>query len=265
MKIECYKTLHKFLYGVCLSIFFLVSSPVVAVAALSEQELFVKANELYKQGDFVQAYDLYQQIPNKSAQVYYNLGNCAFKRGKLGYALWHWRKAEKQWGIFGREELLNNINLVKNSLQKDKADVSDKGQDVVLSLIERMKSSSLAFMRAVPLLYLQLLFLLIWITLFLYLRYLYKKHQKFIIVFLFTLIAICGSMLAIKCGTKLRLYGVVVHEGAKLLSGPGETYQVLGFLAEGKEGFIYNESSGYYKVKMDSQIGWIKYGELEKI
>src|SRR3989304_7631540 len=83
----------------------------VAAATPPTQELFIKANEFYKQGNFAGAYELYQQIPNKSAQVQYNLGNCAYKRGKLGYALWHWRKAEKRWGVFGREELLNNIRL----------------------------------------------------------------------------------------------------------------------------------------------------------
>ncbi len=56
-----------------------------SASATTFQETFYQANDLYKEGKFSKAYELYEKIPNKSAKVHYNLGNCAFKLNKIGY------------------------------------------------------------------------------------------------------------------------------------------------------------------------------------
>ena len=68
-------------------------------------DLFNRANQKYKNGHFQKALNLYEQIPNKSAGVNYNIGNCAYKLKQFGQALVHWPQATHEiiiWFIFVR-------------------------------------------------------------------------------------------------------------------------------------------------------------------
>lgn len=246
------------------ALFFFLAVGNAALYATSDSELFQKANELYKAGNFEQAYAAYQKIAEKDASVHYNLGNCAYKLSKFGHALLYWRKAEKEWGIFNRTELLNNIKQVKEALKTEVLQTSKEENPVTL-FMKYLKTNSFSFMQAIPLFYLQILFLIVWLFLFFYHKYLYKKDHKFIIVIVFLLVSVCGSMLAIKYGMLTKQYGVVVQPRAQLLSGPGSTYHALMVIPEGKEGIIYKESHDFYKIKINGIIGWIKRGEFEKI
>ncbi len=246
---------------IILGIFFLVfSSWQILCAGPHYQEMFLQANELYKSGKFEQAYDLYQKIPNKSVSIHYNLGNCAYKLGRLGYSLVHWKRAEKDWGFFNREELYDNIQLVTKKLDKSKQDVSGPS-----AAIKAFKRKVVSFIRVTPILFLQFLFLLFWIFLFLYIKYLYKNRQKTIIWLMFFVVAFFGSLLVIKHSMSLRRYGIVVSEKAQLLSGPGQTYHVLSFLYEGNEGLIKKQSDGFYKIKIHEQIGWVDRKAFEEV
>ena len=236
-------------------------------ATVSSPEEYLKAHELYKQSKFQESYDAYAKIAHKSPQVYYNLGNCAFKLGQLGNALLQWRRAEVDWGFFNRHELLENIALVQKKLD-EKANVKQakKGSFGALFVaIKSIKERFLSMIRSIPLFILQLLFLLVWCFLFLCLRYLNKSRQRFILVVLFILNGFFGTMLALKYNMSIRSYGVVVVEKASLISGPDETFQVLGVLHEGKEGVILKESGTYYKVKINGQLGWVTKEAFQQI
>src|SRR5579862_4199744 len=132
--------------------------------ATHQEDLFVQANELYKQGKFAQAQELYEKIPEKSSRVYYNLGNCFYKQNKYGYALANWRKAEHDWGFFNRSELLRNIMLVKKLSgahpegSKDMSALSELNPAQKFMLTIKVFSASIvSFIRATPLLFLQIL------------------------------------------------------------------------------------------------------------
>lgn len=225
---------------------------------------FAQANELYKQGDFVKAYDLYLQIPNKSCAVYYNLGNCAYKMGKPGYALLYWRKAENDWGLFGRDELLKNIALVKKKALLDE----ESEQSIVHALKDVLissKNSFISLIRAIPLFSLQLLVLLLWIFLFVYLRYLYRRKQRAIIIALFCFQALFAFSLAIKYNLQSFRHLVVIKPGAKLFSGPGDNFATLGHLSEAQELVMLKQTGTFYKVKVNSVIGWVDKNFVDKI
>ena len=237
-------------------------------SAVNYQEIFLQANEHYKKQEYQQAYDLYSRIEYKNPQTHYNLGNCAFKLGRLGRALLHWRRAEQDCGIFDREELLTNINLVKKKLglleSKEKKGATDNPFMHLIRFCKKTTSSFSSFVRSAPLLLLQIMFLLLWGFLLLYVRYLYRRHHKIILVLLFACVAMSGAMLATKYGNLYRQYGVVVAEG-RLYSGPGENYQFLGTAQEGQEGEIKRMVDDYYKVKIGSIMGWLHQKHFEKI
>lgn len=233
-----------------------------------DQELFNQANELYKKGDFAKAYDLYAHIKEKSPIVHYNLGNCAYKLKKFGYALVHWRRAERDWGFWGREELLNNIELVKQEMSvTTEHDQQDEQTffHIVLNFFKSLKSSFISLSKAIQLFHLQLFVLFIWLILFTYLRYLYRRKKKILITVLFLLQAFSASMLAMKYSFLFKEHLVVLKTPAFVTSGPGSNFATLGQLSECQEAAILKESENYYKIRFNGSIGWIDKKVVEKI
>jgi len=189
---------------------FKIAIPVICLsvglsARVNYQEMFLKANKFYKEGEFQSAYDLYKKIEIKSSQLHYNKGNCAYQLGKYGYALLYWRRAERSWGLFNRAELLDNIALLKHKINKSKP-----YKNITLLFLKKMKRYVSSLLRSTSLFSFQLLFLIFWVFLFLYLRYLYKNKQKIIIAILFFLIALFGTLLVIKYSLSCYQRGVVI-------------------------------------------------------
>jgi tetratricopeptide (TPR) repeat protein len=228
--------------------------------------LFGQANAYYKQGKFDQALEAYSQIADKNSQVYFNLGNCAFKLKRHGYALLYWRKAERDWGIFNRQELLENISLVrKTTTESDQSVVRQGPIFAMLHAIQNWKNNCASLIRATPLLIFQVLFLLMWLFLFGFLRMLYRKKHTILIWCLFFLMASSGSLLVLKYSFNFRTFGVVVSQKVSLFSGPGENYQRLGTLPEAQELVIQRESDDYYKIKIGRQIGWVNKKYIQTV
>jgi hypothetical protein len=241
-----------------------------ASTAPHAQEQFLKANEFYKQGKYEEAYQRYLAVPSKSAFVHYNLGNCAYKLTRYGQALVHWRRAEMCWGIFNREDLLSNIELVKNklglSIQKDKKSKDKEGPGAEIAHIWQGANAFVgSFVCSASLFFFQFLFLLVWLLLLLYIRYFYKLHLNSIF---FLLIFMCGSSVCLLVSKYImisKIYGVVVSGQAKLFSGPGKTYQELGKIREGQEGVIKKKSEDFYKVNVGGKSGWVNKDSVESL
>lgn len=73
---------------------------VLTYAALPGQvdSAFTNGNILYSEGDFEKALCRYQDIldsDQESAELYYNMGNAAFRSNKIGYAVLYYKKALK--------------------------------------------------------------------------------------------------------------------------------------------------------------------------
>lgn len=236
----------------------------------SPEKHFANANELYKKGDYSKALEEYKKIENKSAATYYNLGNCAYKLQQYGWALLYWRRAEQRWSFFNREELIENISLLKEEVAINQG-IRTKKRGLIMRAFAKIKHLILSWLQATPLLALQLLFLLLWLFVFIYLRFLYKRRRKGTIVALFALIAFFGILLVMRASIASRTYGVVVGKQARLLSGPGETFQNLRNIPEATEVIIKQkgrpstDNDEYLKVKALRQLGWIKKDNVEKV
>ena len=236
----------------------------LSVSCTTPEELFIDANAQYRSGNFTRALADYQQIPKKNAYVYYNMGNCAFKIKKYGYALLYWRRAEKEWGLFGRDELLENIMHLKEILLKQtgkKLPAKNSWRLMVTKTVNYIQS----LMYSIPIFVLQFFFLALWLFLFLYLRFLHKKRQRFIITTLFSLVAFFGIILITRYSFDIRTYGVIVNHNAQLLCGPGVTFQTLLPLPQAKEVIIKKETKDFFKIKVDRRLGWIAKKNVEKI
>ncbi|MCK4265193.1 tetratricopeptide repeat protein [Candidatus Babeliales bacterium] len=240
-----------------LFLLFLFSS--LNLTAVNYQERFLQANEYYKEGKVEEAFNLYNSIPKKSGIINYNLGNCAYKQKKYGLALAYWKKAEKHWGIWNKSDLRHNISTVEQKV------LPRSYTDRLTTFLAKFKNEVFSYLISVPLSVLQILFLALWLFLFVYLKFLYRNKHKILIILLFLLIAIFGTLLAIRYSLEFRRYGVVVKPQAQLLSGPDNRFSVLGELPEVLEVVISKELNGYYKIKFDGGIGWISKVEVEEI
>lgn len=240
---------------------------IVAYSAEEQQnyaQLFEQANSLYKQDKFDEALNLYKKIPNGGAIVSYNMGNCAYKLNNYGAALAFWRRAERNWGFGESAELLNNIKLLKNKLAELSKDPNDKPKDVFLQKIQNLKIYFDFFIHSTPIIFFQIVFLLLWLFMFIAIRKLFRGKKKSVIAILFTTVAIFGLILVCKYNFEIKQHGVIVGKKANILSGPGHNYQVLSFTPEASEVIIEKEVDGFYKIKFGGQIGWIDKKSVEK-
>jgi hypothetical protein len=90
-----------FLFIVVVSGHFFCSPSLFAHARSGEQEyerLFAQANEAYKNADYKRATQMYEQLAQhgiESADVYFNLGNCYYKSGKMAAAILNYTRAQR--------------------------------------------------------------------------------------------------------------------------------------------------------------------------
>ena len=74
-----------------------LGGPTLCAVESSPEWAFQRANELYRQGRFVEAVDGYQAILARDVEngaLYYNLGNALLKSGRKSEALWAYLKAK---------------------------------------------------------------------------------------------------------------------------------------------------------------------------
>lgn len=239
---------------------FLMSTSVAF--GFNNKEQFLQANQLYKSGNFKEAMQVYEQIPNKNFQINYNLGNCAYKLGKDGLALLYWRRAENKWGVLGRGELLENISLLQNKLFNKNKKIS---KNSFVKALKNFKIYSVSLIRSAPVFSFQFAFLVLWFVLFLFLRILYKKKNKAVILALFSFVILLGVGLVVRHSFDLSRCGVVVGSKAILWSGPSNNFQQLGFIPLAKEAVINKKTDDFYKVKFNGQVGWVNEKDIKKI
>jgi len=219
----------------------------------------LQANKEYKNGNFEKAFELYKRIPSKGFRIYYNMGNAAFKQEKYGLALLYWRRAERLWGMKDKAELFYNISLLKQKL------FGKQQRTPFWETFKTVRDYSASFIRSVHLIVFQVLFLITWFFIFFSIKYFYRKRYRVLIVLLFTLTALSGTVLITKYMYLAHMRGVVVSKKADLLSGPDESFPVIGKVLEAQEVAIKKEMPLYFKIKIGNIIGWVQRGVVKKV
>ncbi len=82
---------------------------------LSLENEFLEANRYYAEQKYSQAIEAYERILNAgfaSANLYYNLGNCYFKKKELGKAIYYYEKAKRLMPL--DKDLAANLKYVSS-------------------------------------------------------------------------------------------------------------------------------------------------------
>lgn len=217
------------------------------VASDESASLYDKALTAYQGGNYRKTLELLRSLDQQTAEMFYLMGSAASRLSQHGYALAYWRAAQRVWPIQGRMHLASVIAQVKKKV----------GVELTLPTTTRATIAVSDVLRAVPLFLIQLIFLALWTFLFIYLRYLYQKKHRTLVVGLFIMLFSTGVVLVAKISVDRTLQAVVVVPTTPILSGPGKTFHNVGAFKEGTEIKVVKTSDGFYKVRLGRLVGWV--------
>ena len=252
-----YKTKHKITFLTLL--FFAVSFYVFANKKDDLKTIFYTAGAMYEYGEYDKAIKEYNKIIEKgfeSGAIYYNLGNCYFKKGKLGKALLNYEKAKR---LIPRDsDLESNYkyarSLVKGGFIKDKRSWLIRFTDKVFKNFTINELSIL-----LSCLYIIILAVII---LSLYVRLIRKYRLAIIAVVIFVFLLALLSF-----SYKVSLLGkeaIVVKENTDAKFEPLKSATSYFTLYEGMKAAVVKRQGGWCKIKrVDGKTGWVKMNAIE--
>jgi len=228
--------------------------------------IFDKANNLYKRGKYEKALNSYKLIENngyKSSDLYYNIGNSYAKLNKFGYAILYYERAlfldpnnsNAEYNL----KLINKKNIDKIINESGKAEMA--GVNEIYNFLRALSTPLLIY-----------IFLGLWIMIWLIL--IFKKFNKlksnaytfitilFSLIVLFNFILIVGNYYS---SNKINL-GVAVVDEINVTDGPDEEYKKTFKIHEGLKVQITDEREGWYQITLpNGNVGWVKSSEFKKI
>ena len=228
----------------------------------SAPELYKSAAQLYKTNQFDQAAANYEKILSqgyKTAEVYYNLGNCYYKLNTLNKAIVNYERALKR--APQDEDILHNLAVANTK-------VVDKIQPVPTLAILNVwngfvdaKSSHGWALMAVG---------FIWLALMFFAIYLFVGIRKFsfAVGLILVILSVGLITLASKQSNKEQQSdaAILMVSNSFVKSAPDANGNDLFMLHEGVKFQILDRVGEWSKIRLaDGKIGWIERGNYEKI
>jgi hypothetical protein len=237
-------------------LFFLATKTVFPVP----EEQFQKANQLYQEGQFLEAAGIYDGLAKEepSAEVYYNLGNAYFKSGKLGLAILNYERARK---IKPRDrDILANLLYANRLIEykiDDERNWSVRKLSALLESVTIDESIAVCFL-AYFLFILGFLFSLI-----------FKKYPLFgktgtTAVILVMLCSLPLFLKFIRFGSGKR--AIVTEAQAEVRYGPSTSDRIAFRVPEGFEIILDDEKEDWFRIRLrDGRSGWTHQSQVTSI
>ncbi len=240
-------------------IFIIFALPIMLHAAEKGDEIFFRANQLYREGKFIEALDDYQKLVDAghaSGHLYYNMGNACFRLNRLGHAILYYEKARI---LLPRDADLDyNLRHVRN-LTKD---VIEESQGILSMTFFWLDSITLSEVFWIFI----IINIVFWVMLII--RIYIKEEWTYYIVIIF-LVAwfISGASFAKKFyDIETDDRGVILADEVEVLSGPEAGDTVLFKLHAGAIVHYEREEDGWRLIGLpDRKRGWIRSGALELV
>ncbi len=225
--------------------------------------LFNSAGNYYQNQDYDEALKIYIEIEQKnyqSAPLYFNIGNCFFKKGKLGYAILYYLRAQKLNP--GDADIETNLEFARLFMPTRLEGIKINPVMAFLDMI--VDSYTLNLIAWVASVLFILLILYLSVLMFLQWRGLIIRIFVYIMIFL---VLVSSGLASYKFRTDyLTEKGVIVADETRILSGPGEDNDVEFVGVYGLTFEIEKETDNYYLVLFENKRkGWVKRGDVEKI
>lgn len=240
----------------CAMCFMLFCVSTFAADGINRQ--FYMANSLYEQGSYNEAIKQYNSILEsglESGNLYYNLGNCYFKKQELGKALLNYEKARR---LIPRDLDLESNYEYACSLIKDVAIASKKSLPlrVLNNLFNKFTLDSLTIL-------LDTFYILILVSILINLFFRpFKKHALILTVFmgLFFIVGFAGLKRKIAL---LNKEAIVITKQADAKFEPMDKATTYFTLYEGMKVEVIASKDNWHKVRrQDNKSGWIENSAL---
>jgi len=229
------------------------------------EELFSKANSLYKNGNHQEAINLYEQLTNDnlvSSELYFNLGNCYYKLNKVAPSIYNYEKALK---LNPKNEDAQNNLVFANRLTLDRIETLPETifQKINSSYLKKIALNTWSYFSIVLTLLLTLFFLLF--------HYAYNPIYKRLF---FILSSISLLLFVITFSISFNQYSaqknnkeaIIFVTETSIQSEPTTNANEAFVLHEGTKVFIIDKVDSWLKIKLiDGKIGWILSEKLKEL
>jgi len=228
----------------------------------SPDELYKSAAQLYKTNQFDQAAADYEKILRqgyKTAEVYYNLGNCYYKLNNLNKAIVNYERALKL--APQDEDILHNLAVANTR-------VVDKIQPVPALAILNVWNNVVSVKSSYGWAWCAVAF--IWLALLVFAVYIFiaKGRFSFSIGVIFLVISMTFIALAARQSDKEQQSdaAILMVSNSFVKSAPDVNGNDLFMLHEGVKFQILDRVGEWSKIRLaDGKVGWIERGNYEKI
>ncbi|PLV62034.1 tetratricopeptide repeat protein [Brachyspira pilosicoli] len=196
--------------------------------------IFKNANDLYNQGSYIEANNLYLNLISSnvvSKDLYYNLASSYYEINSNGYAVL-WYERALNISPFDKE-IKNNINKITERKDYDSFYI-------------------IAF-------YISLV-LFVFFSVFLFVLFIKKKNINFLLL----TSSIIFLIFSIYSYNTIKSDYIIIIRNTNIYSGSSIKSDIVSSVYEGEKFKVIKESSNWYYVKGISK-GWINKEDLEKI
>lgn len=238
-----------------------------AVCKEKQENLFLKANQLYFQNHFADALGVYQKILSdfkfKSlyhdkywGDIFFNIGNCYYRMDSKGLAILNYQKA----GVFlpRDADLKYNLAYVQN-MTKDEELSQDNIIDTTFFWVKYFSQSELA---AAFCLINVLFFAMLALRLFFKTELSYYISILFFITWIFCSVSLCFKLINSHFDNRV----VILDKEVAVYAGPEKNDTLLFKLHEGTIGFFERNEYGFSLIRLaDGKRGWLTSSSIEVI
>lgn len=220
---------------------------------------FDSANALYKQAKYDDALRIYRSILDSgkiSGALFYNIGNCYFKKGELGKALLNYERSRIL--LPSDSDVRSNYEFTRMqlSLQEEPANMLIR---YFIRLFDELSAN-----------FLFVLIMLLYVSLFgIWTISLYMPLVRRWIVFSSLTVLVLSLLVGVGLAKKIAFIkrgAVVVTKEVEARFEPAEAATAYFKLTEGSRLEIIDTQDTWVKVKrFDGRIGWIPQAAMEKV
>lgn len=241
----------------------LLASSFVSAAELDADSIFIKAGQFYDDKLYPEALAEYIQLEQGgvvSAALYYNIGNCYYQLGELGYAILYYIRAQRIDP--GDEDIDNNLEFARQFMAVSLEGVKiNPVTDFLDALVRPFTLNGLAWISSALFIFFMLLLAFV----------LYFHHNNLMIrlaAYILGGVLICSALLTTyKYRTGYMIpEGVIVASEARVFSGPDEDSELEFTGSYGLVFKVERQEKDYYLVMFENKRkGWIHKSLVELI